>query len=97
MNSKRIRRLLLGGQKEVVSKCPSFMSGIENLMTQGDPDKGGGQYLSGSQHFHSRLLTVFGFYSYTENIEGKYVMNKHYGSPGAGKPLAGWERAITSV
>ena len=22
-------------------------------------------------------------------------MNKHYGSPGAGKPLAGWERAIT--
>ncbi|OGM24341.1 hypothetical protein A2715_02400 [Candidatus Woesebacteria bacterium RIFCSPHIGHO2_01_FULL_39_32] len=24
-------------------------------------------------------------------------MNKHYGSPGAGKPLAGWERAITSV
>ena len=24
-------------------------------------------------------------------------INKHYGSPGAGKPLAGWERAITSV
>ena len=24
-------------------------------------------------------------------------MNKHYGSPGAGKPLAGWERAITSM
>lgn len=26
----------------------------------------------------------------------KLGMNKHYGSPGAGKPLAGWERAITS-
>ncbi len=24
-------------------------------------------------------------------------MNKHYGSPGAGKPHAGWERAITSM
>lgn len=26
----------------------------------------------------------------------KLGMNKHYGSPGAGNPLAGWERAITS-
>lgn len=24
-------------------------------------------------------------------------MNKHYGSPGAGKPLAGWKRATTST
>ena len=24
-------------------------------------------------------------------------MNKHYGSPGAGKPHAGWERTITSM
>ena len=24
-------------------------------------------------------------------------MNKHYGSPGAGNPLAGWERTITSM
>lgn len=28
--------------------------------------------------------------------ELKLGMNKHYGSPGAGKPLAGWERAIAS-
>ena len=27
----------------------------------------------------------------------KRNMNKHYGSPGAGNPLAGWERAITSM
>ena len=26
----------------------------------------------------------------------KFGMNKHYGSPGAEKPLAGWKRAITS-
>lgn len=32
--------------------------------------------------------------SYVRNL--KENMNKHYGSPGAGKPLAGWEHAITS-
>lgn len=31
---------------------------------------------------------------YVTNL--RFGMNKHYGSPGAGKPLAGWERAITS-
>lgn len=27
----------------------------------------------------------------------KFSMNKHYGSPDAGKPLVGWERATTSI
>lgn len=27
----------------------------------------------------------------------KLGMNKHYGSPGAGNPLTGWERTITSM
>lgn len=33
--------------------------------------------------------------NYVKNL--KENMNKHYGSPGAGKPLAGWERATASI
>jgi hypothetical protein len=35
----KAQRLLLGGLKEVVKESFSFMYGIENIMTLGDPDK----------------------------------------------------------
>ena len=38
MKKRKVKRLLQGGQKEVVYKYLSFMFGRENIMTHGDPN-----------------------------------------------------------
>ncbi len=54
-------------------------------MTQGDPE--GKEVIA----FQEVSISIVGFLE----TEGKYVILLYYGSPGAGNPLAGWERATT--